>query len=37
MKFAYYAETDSLYVDLAAGPSVESREVSADQPRTEVK
>lgn len=28
MKIAYYAETDSLYIDLAAGPSVESREVS---------
>ena len=29
MKIAYYAETDSLYIDLATGPSVESREVSA--------
>jgi uncharacterized protein YuzE len=29
MKIAYYAETDSLYIDLAAGPSVASREVSA--------
>jgi uncharacterized protein YuzE len=29
MKIAYYADTDSLYIDLAAGPSVESREVSA--------
>ena len=28
MKIAYYAETDSLYIDLAASPSVESREVS---------
>jgi uncharacterized protein YuzE len=28
MKIAYYAETDSLYIDLAPGPSVESREVS---------
>jgi uncharacterized protein YuzE len=28
MKIAYYAETESLYIDLAAGPSVESREVS---------
>jgi uncharacterized protein YuzE len=28
MKLAYYAETDSLYIDLAATPSVESREVS---------
>ena len=28
MKIAYYAETDSLYIDLAVGPSVESREVS---------
>ena len=28
MKIAYYAETDSLHIDLAAGPSVESREVS---------
>ena len=28
MKIAYYAETDSLYIDLAAGPSAESREVS---------
>jgi uncharacterized protein YuzE len=30
MKLAYYAETDSLYIDLAATPSVESREVSPD-------
>ncbi len=28
MKIAYYAETDSLYIHLATGPSVESREVS---------
>ena len=28
MKIAYYADTDSLYIDLAAGPSVESREVT---------
>jgi uncharacterized protein YuzE len=28
MKLAYYAETDSLYIDLAATPSIESREVS---------
>ena len=28
MKIAYYAETDSLYIDLAAEKSVESREVS---------
>ncbi len=28
MKIAYYEETDSLYIDLSAGPSVESREVS---------
>jgi uncharacterized protein YuzE len=28
MKLSYYAETDSLYIDLAPGPSVESREVS---------
>jgi uncharacterized protein YuzE len=28
MKIAYYAETDSLYIDLAGGPSAESREVS---------
>ena len=28
MKLAYYAETDSLYIDLATGPSVECREVS---------
>jgi uncharacterized protein YuzE len=28
MKIAYYAETDSLYIDFAPCPSVESREVS---------
>lgn len=28
MKIAYYAETDSLYIDLGPGSSVESREVS---------
>lgn len=28
MKLAYYADTDSLYIDLAEQPSVESREVS---------
>jgi uncharacterized protein YuzE len=28
MKIAYYADTDSLYIDLATAPSVESREVS---------
>lgn len=28
MKIAYYAETDSLYIDLSDRPSVESREVS---------
>jgi uncharacterized protein YuzE len=28
MKLSYFAETDSLYIDLATGPSVESREVS---------
>ncbi len=29
MKLAYHADTDSLYIDLSDGPSVESREVSA--------
>ena len=29
MKIAYYADTESLYIDLAAGPSVESREVTS--------
>jgi len=28
MKFRYYPETDSLYIDLADRPSVDSREVS---------
>jgi uncharacterized protein YuzE len=28
MKLNYYAETDSLYIDLSEEPSVESREVS---------
>jgi len=28
MKLHYYPETDSLYIDLASRPSVESREVS---------
>ena len=28
MKLNYYAETDSLYIDLTERPSVESREVS---------
>ena len=28
MKFKYYPETDSLYIDLSSKPSVESREVS---------
>jgi uncharacterized protein YuzE len=28
MKLNYYPETDSLYIDLVDGPSVESREVS---------
>lgn len=28
MKFHYYAETDSLYIDLADRPGVESREVA---------
>lgn len=29
MKLNYYPETDSLYIDLAEGTSVESREVAA--------
>lgn len=29
MKLKYYADTDSLYIDLTEQPSVESREVSA--------
>ena len=28
MKLAYHADTDSLYIDLAEQPSVESREIS---------
>lgn len=28
MKIAYYPETDSLYIDVAANPSSESREIS---------
>ncbi len=28
MKLNYYRDTDSLYIDLAARPSVETREVS---------
>ena len=28
MKLSYYPDTDSLYIDLAARPSVETREVS---------
>ncbi len=28
MKLNYYAETDSLYIDLSEQPSVESREIS---------
>jgi uncharacterized protein YuzE len=28
MKLAYYADTDSLYIDLAGNASVESREIS---------
>ncbi len=28
MKFKYYPDTDSLYIDLSSKPSVESREVS---------
>jgi uncharacterized protein YuzE len=28
MKIDYYADTDSLYIDLASRPSVESQEVS---------
>ncbi len=29
MKFHYYAETDSLYIDLSERPSTDSREVTA--------
>ena len=28
MKLAYYADTDSLYIDLSEHPSTESREIS---------
>ena len=28
MKLHYYAETDSLYIELKSGPSVETREVA---------
>ena len=28
MKLSYHPETDSLYIDLSAGPSTESREIS---------
>ncbi len=28
MKLSYYAETDSLYIDLSERPSAESREIS---------
>jgi uncharacterized protein YuzE len=30
MRLHYYAETDSLYIDLAEGTSVDSREISED-------
>ena len=30
MKLHYYSETDSLYIDLAEGTSVDSREISED-------
>lgn len=30
MKFNYFPDTDTLYIDLAERPSVESEEVSAD-------
>ncbi len=30
MKFLYYADTDSLYIDLAERPGVDSREVAPD-------
>ena len=29
MKINYYAETDSLYIDLASKPSAETREISS--------
>ncbi|MGH9908056.1 MAG: DUF2283 domain-containing protein, partial [Pyrinomonadaceae bacterium] len=28
MKLNYYAETDSLYIDLSERPSIESKEIS---------
>ena len=30
MKFSYFSDTDTLYIDLAERPSVESDEVSPD-------
>jgi len=30
MKLHYYQDTDSLYIDLSASPSVDSREISDD-------
>lgn len=30
MKLHYYPETDSLYIDLAAAPSADSKEISED-------
>jgi uncharacterized protein YuzE len=30
MKLHYYPETDSLYINLSAAPSVDSREISDD-------
>ncbi len=30
MKLHYYKETDSLYIDLSASPSFDSREISDD-------
>ncbi|MBI4289744.1 MAG: DUF2283 domain-containing protein [Chloroflexi bacterium] len=30
MKFHYYSETDSLYIELSQRPSVDSREVARD-------
>lgn len=30
MKLHYYEDTDSLYIDLSASPSVDSREISDD-------
>ena len=29
MKLHYYAETDSLYIELKAGPGVETREIAS--------